>query len=93
MSNKRSILVIDDNKTILQTLELLLQKEFSNIKTLTSPIGIDEALRSATFDVVLLDMNFKTGINNGNEGLFWLQRIKQITNDTPVGRLIHYNEK
>lgn len=84
MSNKRSILVIDDNKTILQTLELLLQKEFSNIKTLTSPIGIDEALRSATFDVVLLDMNFKTGINNGNEGLFWLQRIKQITNDTPV---------
>ena len=84
MSNKRSILVIDDNKTILQTLELLLQKEFSNIKTLTSPIGIDEALRSATFDVVLLDMNFKTGINNGNEGLFWLQRIKQISSETPV---------
>ena len=27
-------------------------------------------------DVVLLDMNFSAGINNGNEGLFWLQELK-----------------
>ncbi|MGL4852606.1 MAG: sigma-54-dependent transcriptional regulator [Phocaeicola sp.] len=84
MRKKRSILIIDDNKTILQTLQLLLQKEFTTIQCLSSPVGIEEAMRSNRFDVVLLDMNFRTGINNGNEGLYWLQRIKQLAKDTPV---------
>ena len=35
-------------------------------------------------DVVLLDMNFSAGINNGNEGLFWLQELKAHFPNLPV---------
>lgn len=28
--------------------------------------------------MVLLDMNFSSGINSGNEGLYWLREIKRL---------------
>jgi nitrogen fixation/metabolism regulation signal transduction histidine kinase len=34
--------------------------------------------------VVLLDMNFHSGINNGNEGLYWLDEIKRQMPQTAV---------
>lgn len=41
-------------------------------------------LETENIDVVLLDMNFSSGINNGNEGIFWLGEIRKISNDLPV---------
>ena len=35
-------------------------------------------------DVVLLDMNFNSSTNNGNEGLYWTKEIKQISPRTEV---------
>ncbi|MGL5786006.1 MAG: sigma-54-dependent transcriptional regulator [Bacteroidales bacterium] len=84
MNKGPSILIVDDNKTILQTLELLLKGFFDRIETLSNPNGIDSALLKSTFDVILLDMNFRNGVNNGNEGLFWLSRIKDKRAGQPV---------
>lgn len=84
MRKSLSILVIDDNKTILQTLELLLRPYFERITTLTAPGAFEQALREHVYHVVLLDMNFRTGINNGNEGLYWLSRIRQRNALLPI---------
>lgn len=84
MSKDSSILIVDDNKTILQTLELLLNGFFSQINTLSNPNSIDSVLLKNTYDVILLDMNFRNGVNNGNEGLFWLSRIKEKRPSQPV---------
>ncbi|MEG1905795.1 MAG: sigma-54 dependent transcriptional regulator, partial [Bacteroidales bacterium] len=84
MNKKPAILIIDDNRSILQTLELLLRSSFSMITTLADPAGFDQAIRKQSYQVVLLDMNFKTGINNGNEGLYWLGRIKEANPALPV---------
>lgn len=79
-----SILIVDDNKRIISALEILLAQYFQNIITLNSPNGIDKALRENPIDVILLDMNFTASVNTGNEGLYWLDQIKQRNADVQV---------
>jgi len=78
------ILVVDDNKSILMALKLLLGNYFETIETLSSPVSLLTLLREKSFDVVLLDMNFSAGINSGNEGLYWLNRIRETSPATQV---------
>ena len=56
---------------------MLLENHFEKVFTLSSPNRIKNTLHDELVDVVLLDMNFSAGINNGNEGLFWLSEIKK----------------
>ena len=78
MNTKGTILIVDDNKNILTTLELLLDNYFQKIITISSPNQINAVLmREPAIDLILLDMNFTSGINTGNEGFYWLQQIKQ----------------
>jgi len=72
---KSEILIIDDNKSVLTALEMLLQSKFDKVYTLKNPNILISTLHKNSIDVVLLDMNFKAGINTGNEGLYWLRRI------------------
>lgn len=72
-----SILIVDDNKGILSALKLSLSHHFDNVVTLDSPKTLMSTMNENSFDVVLLDMNFKTDINTGNEGLYWLGQIKK----------------
>ena len=72
-----TILVVDDNKSILTAVEILLRTLFAKIITITNPNRIRQVLSDEQVDVILLDMNFSAGINSGNEGLFWLSEIKK----------------
>ncbi len=76
---KGNILVVDDNRAIRTSLELLLPLHFERVITLPSPKELHDTLRrNPDLDVVLLDMNFHAGINTGGEGLYWLREIKKI---------------
>lgn len=79
-----TILIVDDNRNILTTVRMLLESVFANIITIASPNSIPAKLREEHPDVVLLDMNFSSGINSGNEGLFWLREIKSLSPKTEV---------
>lgn len=68
-----TILIVDDNKSVLTSLELLLEDEFEGVETASNPNSILSVLDSRPVDLVLLDMNFSAGVNTGNEGLFWLR--------------------
>lgn len=70
------ILVIDDNKSVLSALEILLQFEYRTVSVLSNPNLIASFPNLKEYDIVLLDMNFSAGVNSGNEGLFWLREIK-----------------
>ncbi len=72
---KGTLLIVDDNKDILNSLSVIMKTEFENVITLTNPNRIIEILEKHDVDVVMLDMNFKSGIHNGNEGLFWMREI------------------
>jgi len=69
------ILVIDDNRSILSAIDLLLKGLCAQVITLPGPQNMMDTLRKNAIDVILLDMNFSAGINSGNEGLYWLQQI------------------
>ncbi|MBE6234788.1 MAG: sigma-54-dependent Fis family transcriptional regulator [Bacteroidales bacterium] len=82
--NKGKILVVDDNSGIRAALKVLLPLHFSQVELIPSPKELVSRLADFRPDVVLLDMNFHTDINTGNEGLFWLSEIKKRTPDTEV---------
>ena len=74
---KSKILVVDDNAGIRSALKILLPMRFTEVELIASPKVLMETMRTFKPDVVLLDMNFETDINTGNEGLFWLSELKR----------------
>jgi len=83
-SKKGKILIVDDNAGIRRALEILLPTHFTEVKTIPSPATIVSSLEQFRPDVVLLDMNFNTSINTGNEGLYWAGEIKKMMPEVEV---------
>ncbi|OUL63897.1 sigma-54 dependent transcriptional regulator [Flavobacterium sp. AJR] len=79
-----SILIIDDQEDILFASKVYLKKYFENIYTLNNPKNIVELLAKNTIDVVLLDMNYRIGFEDGKEGLYLLKEIKTLSPKTVV---------
>ena len=69
------LLIVDDHKQVLKTLIQLLEPEFDSIAGISNPNQIPSYMSREDFDVILLDMNFSAGVNTGNEGIYWLNRI------------------
>lgn len=75
---KGKILVVDDNQGIRAALKILLPPHFEEVKLIASPAVLISTVESMKPNAVLLDMNFKTDINTGNEGLFWITQLKKM---------------
>ena len=73
-----NLLIVDDNQSVLNSLELFLKHHFNKVLSLRSPNQISFTLNKEDVDVVLLDMNFTAGINTGNEGIYWLRKILKL---------------
>ena len=84
MNRHGSLVVVDDNKNILTSLHYLLDSYFEQIVTLSSPVALPTTIQQKRPDVILLDMNFSSGLNTGNEGLYWLREIKRLRPQTQV---------
>ena len=78
------ILVVDDNQGIRKALKLLLAPHFGEVEIIASPSTLVSTMESFKPNVVLLDMNFYTDINTGNEGLFWTSELKKMYPDVQV---------
>ncbi len=84
MNKSGTIVIVDDNQGVLTAVQILLKSYFSKVITLSSPVTLTSAIREEKPEVILLDMNFTSGINTGNEGLFWLHEIKKVHPEVPV---------
>ena len=83
-SKKGKLLIVDDNAGIRQALKILLPMHFAEVEALPSPVTLVATLERFKPDVVLLDMNFNTSINTGNEGLYWAGEIKKMVPEVEV---------
>jgi DNA-binding NtrC family response regulator len=92
MINHSNILVVDDNRSILSALDILLKPVFGEITCLSNPNQIPSELRKKDFNLVILDMNFRAGTNSGNEGIFWLNKIKEINPDVSIVMITAYGD-
>ncbi len=84
------ILVVDDNKSVLSALEILLQFEYKTVTTISNPNQISTFRELAEYDLVLLDMNFSAGVNTGNEGMYWLREIRKKAPEIAVIMMTAY---
>ncbi|MBS1747141.1 MAG: sigma-54-dependent Fis family transcriptional regulator [Bacteroidetes bacterium] len=87
-----SVLVIDDDPDVLIAVRLLLKTEVKKVVTEKNPENLPSLLRENNFDLVLLDMNFKSSINTGNEGIYWLKRIRELNKEVAVIMITAYGD-
>lgn len=90
--DKSNILIVDDNKSILSALEILLTPIFREVSSLSNPNQIPTELRKKNYNLVILDMNFQAGVNTGNEGIYWLERIKETHPEVSVVMITAYGD-
>ncbi len=86
------ILIVDDDEDILFSARVWLKKFFTEIFTLSSPNKIIPTINENEIDVILLDMNFRRGFEDGKEGLYWLSEIQEIDPTIPVILMTAYGE-
>jgi DNA-binding NtrC family response regulator len=91
-SAKTSLLIVDDNQDVLDSLDMFLKEEFDEIHLLRQPERIPRLLKKYSVDVVLLDMNFQSGAHSGKEGLQWLSRILEYDSQIVVIMLTAYGD-
>lgn len=73
-----NILIVDDDQAVLYTARLILKQQFTHVQTESSPSQIAAHLQQHSYDVVVLDMNFAQGKTSGEEGLFWIRRVREL---------------
>jgi DNA-binding NtrC family response regulator len=89
---KGTLLIVDDSKSVISALEMMLQYEVEKLISISSPKRIHEVLAQNEVDIVLLDMNFQAGINSGNEGLFWMKEILKHDSNISVVMITAYGD-
>ncbi|WP_273277773.1 sigma-54-dependent transcriptional regulator [Maribacter polysiphoniae] len=88
---KYTLLLVDDDPDILYSLKLFLGRFYSEVITLSDPKKIMSTLSQSVVDLVLMDMNFRRGEQSGNEGLYWLKRINEVSPETVVVLMTAYS--
>lgn len=89
---KASILIVDDDTDILTAVRFLLKPQVKEIVTEKNPEHIPSLLARQAFDLILLDMNYVSSINTGNEGIFWLRKIKELRPEVAVIMITAYGD-
>ena len=81
---KGTVLIIDDDEDVLITGKMIIRSHYENIITETSPKNYASVIQKHDPDVIILDMNYKTGATSGNEGLFYLREIRKLDSTIKV---------
>ena len=87
-----TILVIDDDEDVLLSAKLLLKKQFTKVITKSDPKELNQLVSTEDLDVIVLDMNYRIGFNDGKEGMYWLKHIRSINQDIVVVLMTAYGE-
>lgn len=87
-----NILVIDDDEDVLTALRLLLKSVVKNVVVSKNPNQIRSLLEKDNFDIVILDMNFDSVVHTGNEGIYWLNKIKEYNSKIDIVLITAYGD-
>ncbi len=86
------ILIIDDDPDVLLTGEIVLKQRFSKVSCIDHPKKADEILKSDEVEVLLLDMNYSPGANDGKEGLEWISKLNDSHPQVKIIIITAYGE-
>ena len=83
MSDRRYVLVADDDASVGKVLSLLARRDGLEVRTASCPDRVIELVRESAPGVIVMDMNF-TGATTGQEGLELLRKVKVLRPEVPV---------
>src|SRR6516162_6862992 len=83
-TDERRILVADDQKDVLDALQLLLKAHGYVLETVSTPADLLAALAERQFDLLLMDLNYARDTTSGREGLDVLSQLKEMPDAHPV---------
>jgi DNA-binding NtrC family response regulator len=89
---KASVLVIDDDIDVLTAMRMLLKPQVKEVVVEKNPNNLVSLITKSKFDLVILDMNFNSVINTGNEGIYWLNKIKEVNQNIEVVLITAYGD-
>ena len=92
IKSKATILIVDDDEDILLSAKLLLKKHFTNILIRNSPKELNQLISTESIDVIILDMNYRIGFNDGKEGMYWLKHVISVRPQMVVILMTAYGE-
>lgn len=92
MKTEGRILIIDDDRDVLISLKLFLKQHFTEVICEPSPQGLNQHLGEDAIDLILLDMNFRAGEDDGREGIYWLKHIMEVRPESIVILMTAFGE-
>lgn len=87
-----SILIVDDDTDVLTAARLLFKSQAKEVVTEKNPENLRGIFMKRDFDLVLMDMNFNSSINTGNEGLYWLRKIRDLGSKAAIIMITAYGD-
>ena len=78
------VLVSDDQPDVREALRLLLKGAGFVAETVDSPAAVLRAIKSKTFDLILIDLNYTRDTTSGREGLELLDQLHSAGSTAPV---------
>ncbi len=81
---QQRILIADDQKDVLDALQLLLKAHGYLLEMVSTPSDLLEALAQREFDLLLMDLNYARDTTSGREGLDVLGHLEKMENAPPV---------
>lgn len=81
---QQRILIADDQKDVLDALQLLLKGQGYLLETASNPAELLDALGQREFDLLLMDLNYARDTTSGREGLDVLGHLEKMENAPPV---------
>lgn len=92
LMDQSKILIIDDDRDVLESARMFLKQQFATVRIESEPTRIPQLLSEQEYDVILLDMNFSKGVNDGEEGFYWLDQILKLDPQAVVILITAYGE-
>jgi len=86
------VLIVDDDQDVLMAMRLLLKSMVKEVVIEKNPNNILSLIEKNKFDIIILDMNFNGLVNTGNEGIYWLNRIKEVDKEVAVILITAYGD-
>jgi DNA-binding NtrC family response regulator len=87
-----SVLVVDDDTDVLTAVRLLLKTEAAEVVTEKNPENLRSIIQKKKFDLILLDMNFNSSIHTGNEGIYWLNKVREMGSTAAIIMITAYGD-
>lgn len=81
---QQRILIADDQKDVLDALQLLLKSHGYVLETVSTPADLLAAMAQRQFDLVLMDLNYARDTTSGREGLDVLSHLQEMDDAPPV---------